>query len=420
MKKGLLLFIAVAMLLSISSIALAEDDTVKIGVIFPLSGAQALTGFEYTAGCEFAKEMINNSHPEWAPLLFAETKGIPNLGGKKIELVYGDSQATPERGQNEAERLITQEGVVALIGANTSSVTLTASQVAERYGIPFICDSASSPTLTERGFQYFFRVFGHDGIFVDNVLTAIKEYGEEDLGTELKTMVILNENSLWGSDIADLVRNKAPEYGFEVIDQIAYPSSTTQVNAEVQRVIAKNPDILFQASYVSDAILFIKTFKEQGWVPKMYMYGDGKPLNFSYQETLAEDGWFTAFRTGYTEKEDAVYLDSVLEYFREMNPKLKFNEGQASATTAIQTVVDAINRAGSTDPEEMRKALMETNIPGEQIIFPYEGVKFDEKGQNYLARAIIAQVHEDYDIIDIWPEEFREGKFRVFPAWDER
>lgn len=422
MKKNIIpIFMLVVIFTSVCfSSGIAADDTVKIGVVYPLSGNQALTGFEYRAGCELAEEIINNEHPEWAPLKFAETAGIPALNGKKIEIVYGDSQATPERGQNEAERLITQEGVVALIGAFNSSVSTTTSQVAERYGIPFICDSASSPTLTSRGFQYFFRVFGNDAIFVENLFTAMREEADKDTSREYKTVMVLNENSLWGSDVADIAKLVAPKYGFEVIDQISYPSTTTQVNSEVQRVIAKDPDILFQASYVADAMLFMRTFKEQKYTPKMYVYADGKPLNFSYRETLGPDGWWTVFRTVYSKK-DAPFVKPITEdYFAEHYPDLKFNENQGSVITSVQVLVDAINRAGTTDPEKLREALTQTDIKGEEIILPFAGVQFDETGQNILARAIVVQAQEDFKFVNLWPSEMKNGDYVPYPSWEER
>lgn len=397
----------------------AEVPEIKIGVIYPLSGPQALTGFEYHAGAELVQDLINNAHPEWAPLLFADTEGIPNLGGAKIKIIYGDSQAVPERGQNEAERLITQEGVVALVGAFNSSVTATASQVAERYGIPFVCDSASSPTLTSRGFEYFFRVFGHDGLYVKNLMTFLKETAEKNPDKPLKTMVLLHENSLWGSDVAKIVQELAPQYGFELLDVITYPSSTTQVNSEVQRVIAKNPDVLVQAAYLSDSILYMKTFKEQNYAPPMYMYVDGKPLNQSYRQTLASDGWYTVFRTAYTTKE-APFIKPVLKYFGEKYPSLRFNENQAGVITAVQTIADAINRAGSAEPEAIRNALKETNIKGDQILFPFEGVAFDETGQNFHARAVVVQAQEDFNFVNLWPAEFKNGELKDFPKWNER
>ena len=94
--------------------------------------------------------------------------GLPNLKGAKIKLIFGDHQGNPQTGASEAERLISQEKVVALVGCYFSNVTNTASQVAERNGIPFLSPESSSATLTQRGFKWFFRTTPHDELFVAN------------------------------------------------------------------------------------------------------------------------------------------------------------------------------------------------------------------------------------------------------------
>jgi len=112
---------------------------VKIGVILPISGALAATAEDLKRGIEFAVSEIN------------EAGGIKSLDGAKIKIVYGDSEAEPSIGATEAERLITTENVVAILGAYQSSVTKTVSSVCERYEVPMVNPDSTSPDLTERG-----------------------------------------------------------------------------------------------------------------------------------------------------------------------------------------------------------------------------------------------------------------------------
>ncbi|MEM2364703.1 MAG: ABC transporter substrate-binding protein, partial [Candidatus Bathyarchaeia archaeon] len=88
--------------------------------------------------------------------------GIKSLGGARIELVLGDTKGDPKTGAAEAERLITETKVHVLVGAYQSAVTATCSEVAERYGIPFLNPDSTSPGLTARGFKWFFRTTPHD------------------------------------------------------------------------------------------------------------------------------------------------------------------------------------------------------------------------------------------------------------------
>ena len=114
----------------------AADAPVRIGCPYPLSGGAASAGQASRAAIEVAVDIINNPHPELAELPLAATAGLPGLGGRKVEAVFADHQGNPATAQSEALRLITQDHVAALCGCYQSSCTLTASAVAERYGIP--------------------------------------------------------------------------------------------------------------------------------------------------------------------------------------------------------------------------------------------------------------------------------------------
>src|SRR5258707_1158564 len=143
---------------ALASMASAQDKTVKIGAIYPLSGNAASAGVHGKAAIETAVEIINNAHPELGNLPLAKNAGLAGLGGAKVEVVFADNQGSPAVGQNQALRLITEEKVVALAGAYQSGITLTASAIAEKYGIPFVNGESVAANLTERGFKWFFRV----------------------------------------------------------------------------------------------------------------------------------------------------------------------------------------------------------------------------------------------------------------------
>ena len=103
-------------------------------------------------------DIINNAHPELGNFPLAKNAGLAGLGGAKVEVVFADNQGSPATGQNQTLRLITEEKVVALTGAYQSGITLTASAIAEKYGIPFVNGELVAANLTERGFKWFFRI----------------------------------------------------------------------------------------------------------------------------------------------------------------------------------------------------------------------------------------------------------------------
>ena len=121
-----------------------------------MSGAVAKSGEDTLNAIKLAVEIINGQHPE-LNIPFAKTTGLPRLKNAKIELITADHQANPEIGAAEAERMISQRKVVALIGTFLSSVASTVSTVAERNEIPFMTGDSEATPLTERGYKWLFR-----------------------------------------------------------------------------------------------------------------------------------------------------------------------------------------------------------------------------------------------------------------------
>src|SRR5215470_8103211 len=207
---------ALAAVLVAASPATAEEE-VKIGVIYPLSGAAASTGVELKNAAQLAADLINGTDKSLG-LPLAGAGGLPNLKGAKLKLVFADHQGNPQVGATEAERLITQEKVAAVQGCYQSSVTATASQQAERYGVPFLNADSSSVTLTARGFKWFFRTTPHDELFVQNAFAFLKDL-EKKKGVKVKRIAILAENTEFGTGAAKLQEKYAKENGYEVVEK---------------------------------------------------------------------------------------------------------------------------------------------------------------------------------------------------------
>src|SRR6185312_166006 len=166
MKSGTVIAIAAAAALLAAPASAAE--TVKIGVVMPLSGNAASAGQAAKAAIELGAEIVNNAHPELKGLPLAATAGLPKLGGAKIELDVADHQGDPSVGQQQTLRLITQEKVAAMLGAYQSNVSFTATAVAERYGVPFVVGDSVAANITGRGYHWVFRVTPVAGDFANN------------------------------------------------------------------------------------------------------------------------------------------------------------------------------------------------------------------------------------------------------------
>jgi branched-chain amino acid transport system substrate-binding protein len=384
--------LACAALLSGATCAAAQQE-VKIGVLYALSGPTAQIGLDAKAAVETAVEIVNEGAD--LPLPLARSKGLPGLGGAKIKIIVVDHQGKPEVGQSEAERLITEEHVHALFGAYFSSVTATASQAAERHGIPFVNAESSSPALTQHHLKYFFRTSPTDDTFSQLMFEFLKDFGAK-IGKTFGSVSIFHEDTAFGSDSARAQKELADRNHIKVLENITYKAQSPSLTSEVQRLKAANADVLLPSSYTSDTFLLLRTSKELDYNPKLIVAQNAGFTDPSFIPTMGKDAEGAITRSPYnTDLVGRIPLIAKVEaIFKKHSNGRGLSDVPARAFTGFMTLLDAINRAGSTDPDKIRDALAATDIPADQLIVPYKGVKFDQTGQNTQVRAILMQVQK--------------------------
>jgi len=418
MKKFFKLALLVTFVLAFSLPASAQQE-IKIGVIYPLTGPAASTGHVLLEGVKLAAEIVNGKYNLNMPL--GKEEGLPNLKGAKIVIVSGDHQAKPEVGMAEAERLITQEKVVAIIGSYHSAVTATASQAAERYGIPFVCEASTSPTLTERGFKWFFRTTPNDALFAENFFQFMNDVKKKK-NIDPNPVAIFNENTLFGSDTTKFEEKFAKQYGYKISGIMNYPAKSTQLTSEVQKLKSFGAKVVLQTSYIADAILSVKTFKDLNFAPDAIIANDAGHIDPEFLKILGKDANFILSREVFALDLTArkPMLKTVAYMFQKRTGK-PMDGSSSRAFTAMIVLADAINRAASTEPAKIQKALLETDIKAEQLIMPWGGVKFDpQTHQNMLGRGIIVQIQgEKYHTV--WPFDLATSDVVwPYPKWDKR
>jgi branched-chain amino acid transport system substrate-binding protein len=303
-----------------------------------------------------------------------------------------DHQGKPELGQADAERLITQDKVHALYGAYHSSVSATASQVCERYGIPYMSGESSSPSLHRRGLKWFFRTSPHDEHFSIAMFDFLKEF-QARKGIKIPSVGIFHEDTLFGSDSAKVQEQLASQGGYQLATKTAYRSRTPSLASEVQRLKAAAPAVLLPTGYTSDAILFIKTARELDYNPPMILAQNAGYIESDFVSAVGKDADGVMSRSVFSLDLAAKrpMVGRVNELFKRKHGK-DLNDNTSRAFTGMIVLLDAINRAGSTDPEGIRKALLATDMKPEQLIMPWKGVKFDPAtGQNEQGTPLITQ-----------------------------
>ena len=386
---------------AVSTLAMAQQE-IKIGVLYPLTGAAASTGAELKGALELAADIVNNGAKDIPDLPFSNGGGLPNLKGAKIKLVFADHQGNPQIGATETERLITQEKVVAVVGAYFSNVTATSSQVAERYKIPYLNPDSSSTSLTARNFKWFYRITPHDDLFVHNFFEFFKDL-EAKKGIKISQVALFNENTLWGNETSKLQSKLAEERGVNVVKSVSYPAKSTQLTSEIQSLKSGKPQVVMQSSYLGDAILSMKTYKELNFSPDMILANNAGFTDTEFIRTLGRDAENIVTREVWSLDlaKNKPLIGQVNELFQ-TRYKVNFTGNSSRTFTGLLTLADAINRAGSTEPEAIRKALSETNIDGKNTIMPWKGIKFDQQGQNTLGSGILVQIVNG-KYYTVWP-----------------
>jgi branched-chain amino acid transport system substrate-binding protein len=399
----------------------AQPKEVVIGAVYPLSGNLAKVGNDIKDAVELAVEIVNQDVDLPVPL--GKGKGLPNLGGATLRVVFADHQSLPEKGLSETERLVSQNKVVALMGSYNSNVTATASQAAERLKIPFLNADSTSPLLTARGFKWFFRTTPTDDEFSENFFRFLDEMKKR--GKAVKSVALLYENTLFGTDVSRFEKKYAQQYGYPVAADVAYDAKSTNMNSEIQRLKGSSPDVLLQASYTNDAILSTRTMKELDFRPQAILAMDAGHVSSEFLASTGKDAEGILSREvwakGLGDKKPIVR--QVNELFRKRTQRLRgeaidMDGTSARAFVGLLVLADAIDRAGSTEPEKIRAALEATNLPGEALIMPWRGVKFDPKThQNVLGQGILVQVQDGkYQVV--YPFDLAAAEVRwPLPVW---
>ncbi len=369
--------------------AAAAPDIV-IGAVYPLTGNAAPIGHDAQIALALEADIINGHYD--VPMLLGQGGGLPALGGAKIKLVFADSQNSPQIARTEAERLITEEHVVAIIGSYTSATAVTISQICNRYEIPYISAENSAPSLSQQGLSWFFRPSPTDFDFSKSMFDFFAAIGKKT-GRPVRSVAIIHENSVFGTGSAEIQAALAKKAGIKVLADISYQASTPSLAVEAERLKAANADVVMPSSYTSDAILLVRAMHDAGYAPKAILAQDAGFIDPAFFKAVGPLGEGVMSRSSFAI--DAVEarpaIPKVNAMFQARDAGKNLNDLTAREVTALQVLADAINRAGTTRNTALQAALRATNIPGNQTIMPWVGIKFDATGQNTEGNPVIQQ-----------------------------
>lgn len=385
-------WVAAAVLLGGAGVAQAAE-TVTIGAIYPFGQEP-----DCRAALETAAEIVNTPHRGLETLPLGAGQGLPHLGGAKIAVDFADDLDNPSVAEAQALRIVTRDHAAALVGAGGSPETLAATALAEHHGVPFLVPDAAAPAITGRGFKWVFRT----GPLSSDAAKAYAQFlaALKAQGTKIATVALVFEDSAFGHSTEGTLNDALSAAGFTTA-AIAYPPGATGLSAPIAQLRAKNPDAVILVSHAADAILLTKTMQNAGYKPQIEI---GDDAGFS------EPGFVTAVgnlaqglidRSVWSLGKEGSLTALVNELYKAKSGHDLDDRG-ARIIEGFFVLADAIDRAGSTDPAAIQKALQAIDLKPEQLIVGYNGVKFDASGQNTLATTYLTQL-QGKNYVTVWP-----------------
>ena len=272
----------------------------------------------------------------------------------------------------------------------------------ERYEVPYLSADNSSPSLHQRGLKWFFRTSPHDEMFTKGMFDFLADIGKKT-GRPAKSVALFYEDSIFGTDSSNVQRRLAAAAGMTLAADIRYRASSPSLSTEAQKLKAANADVLLPSSYTSDAILIMRAMAEIGYTPKAVLAQAAGFQESGFLQGAGKLAEGVMSRSSFALDADKLRpaVPVVNKLYKAHNNK-DMNDNTSREITALLVLADAINRAGSAKPEAIRVALAATDIAGAQTIMPWQGVKFDETGQNTLCNPVIQQVFGG-EYKTIWP-----------------
>jgi len=399
----------VAVLTAIFAGSAYAAGPVKIGVIYPLTGNAASAGQSARDAVHLGVDIVNDAHPELKSLPLAASAGLPGLGGAKIELDEADHQGNPQVGQQQTLRLITQDHVAAMLGSYHSSVSLVATAVAERQGVPYLVADSVAANITGRGFKWTFRTTPIAPDFANAYFDFLNDIKKS--GRKIDTIAVVNENTDYGTSVGASIVEAAKTASIKVGAQIAYNANSSDVTAQVLQLKTLQPDAVVFVSYTADIILYFKTMKNLDYLPPVIIGDDSgfsDPAFIPNAGDLAQGAINrSAFDIG--KPGSASYIVNQMfktKYGRDLD------DTSARWMQGFFVLADAINRAGSTEPEKIQTALQATDLKPDQLIMGYNGVKFDATGQNILSATYLIQL-QGKQYVSVWPQDRATAKLEL-------
>jgi branched-chain amino acid transport system substrate-binding protein len=356
----------------------AQEQRIRIGFYSPVTGPAAADGQSALHGAQVAVEQIN-------------AQG--GVLGRELQLVDYDDAFSPDEAANVTRRLIEQDRVVAVVSGSYSFTTRAGAPIAQDKGVPFVAAYAVHPSITDTG-EYVYRM----GTLATVQGIAGAELAANRLG--LKKAAVLIVDNDFGTSLADAFTDRYQELGGEIVMEEVYPLGESDFRPLISGIRRSGADVIYAIGYFNEAGSFMRQLRQAGIDTQVIgQEGYDSPTFIELAGSAAEGVIITTELNRDSERQ---VVQDFLTAYEQMTGRPADAVG-ATSHDAVRFVADAIERAGSTDPEDMLEAMRTT----ENFELAVSGPIHEFTEARDAVRPIAIQIVED-------------GQFHFYDEIDER
>ncbi len=377
----------------------AQD--IVLGASVQLTGPVANTGRYYKDAYEFAIDKINAA-------------GGVKVGNTKRKLVLKlyDNQSDVNLSVRQYTQLVSQDKVNFLLGPFASNFALADSAVSEKYRIPMVQGGGASDQIFSRKFKYIFGTLAPASHYFASTVNMLKE-----LSPAPKTVALLYADDAFDVSVAEGTRPLLQKAGLKIVIDERYSTNASDFNSLLSQIKSVNADVVLVAGHETEILNFVRQAKSLAVAPKMYSFTVGVPSD-DFRKALGKDADYAFGMTAWLPSaslKDRWFGDAV-QFATAYKTKYGYDPDYhaASGVADVEALAQAIENAGSVDPQKVRDAIAKLNFPS-----LYGTIAFADNGQIDLPQTVI-QVQADKLVAIYGGEGFIEKPKYPMPAWNAR
>ncbi len=378
-------------------------DTIKIGILGPFTGSLAFNAGEMKKGMLLALDEVN-------------LKG--GLFGKKVEIVFSDTECKPDKGLAAVKKLVTRDNVLVVGGGYCSSVNIATSEFCQFEECPVVVAIAISPTITNRGYDFVFRTSPNSPMFLKGINLWLAEVKKP------KTVAFFMENSDYGRDGQKIWEEQCKKIGAKVLANLYFEIGGTDFTSAISKLKSLNPDVVFNIASTTEAALIQKQAKELNYATQWIgVGGQFTQAYFKMTGPISEYAMGSSLEPTKAMKDPvtAAFVNAYLKKYPGSRPGIFSSQGYDN----LKVILTAVKQAGKpTDDLAKDRLKIRAELAKTDMKLSQGNIKFGKDGQVYTVIPSVVQVQLDEnckpDTQIIFPPERAASKYQAPTPWAQR